>query len=334
MHLWKKISLGVGGIPVVCIVVVMITIQLTPKPIAYITRAAFDGGSEGVAYGLHPEYERMRTQVDRKADRSYPSSYEQNNYHVYIPKDTSKTYPVILWIHGGAFVGGDKMDIHSYATALASQGYVVFTMNYALAPDKQYPTPLIQASEMAMEIKAQAEEMPIDLSNMFIGGDSAGAHIALQFTLTQTNENYRSFFDVEQIFEPTTMKGMISFCGVLDISMYDETDSGFSNFLYDQSAWAYFDKKSWKDAIVKNHADALSFVNEDFPPVYLTDGDHNSFLTQAKQAEQIFRQYNIDVTSLLWEEGEHPHEYQFHLDQEAGQKNFDMVLEFLKNHQT
>ena len=40
----------------------------------------------------------------------------------------------------------------------------------------------------------------------------------------------------------------------------------------------------------------------------------------------------IDVTSLILEEGEHPHEYQFHLDQEAGQKNFELVKEFLKQH--
>ena len=51
--------------------------------------------------------------------------------------------PCIVWVHGGAYAGGDKEDVTAYAKHLASFGYIVISMNYSLAPKAQYPTPLL-----------------------------------------------------------------------------------------------------------------------------------------------------------------------------------------------
>ncbi|UZM97663.1 carboxylesterase family protein [Lysinibacillus sp. MHQ-1] len=42
--------------------------------------------------------------------------------------------PVIMWIHGGAFVSGSKEQTQEYGMALANEGYVVANINYAIAP--------------------------------------------------------------------------------------------------------------------------------------------------------------------------------------------------------
>lgn len=329
MKLWKRCCLVLLGIIVCIIIVGCITVQFTPKPVCHLTRIGFSGGDEGVQYGLHPNYEAMKENVQVKHDLRYPSQFENALYDLYVPKDDSNTYPLLIWVHGGAFVGGDKKDIASFATVVASHGYVVLCMNYALAPEYAYPTPLKQTIELGSELQELAKHYPIDQEQIFIGGDSAGAHIALQFVLTQINKEYQALMQVKQVLDVSSIKGFVSFCGLLDILAYDETDSAFSNFLYDQSAWGYFQAKDWKQAAQKQYANLLPYVNGDLPPVYVSDGDKNSFLPQAKKVKELLKRQGVKVSDLLWESGEHIHEYQFHLDQDAGLKNFEMMLEFL-----
>jgi hypothetical protein len=46
--------------------------------------------------------------------------------------------PVVLWAHGGAYVGDDKANVGEYASCLACDGYAVVYMNYELAPKGHY----------------------------------------------------------------------------------------------------------------------------------------------------------------------------------------------------
>jgi len=64
--------------------------------------------------------------IDRK-----PKDY--NKIDVFIKKGIVDKVPVVIWIHGGAFVGGDKKDVRTYASAICANGYNVVSMNYEMA---------------------------------------------------------------------------------------------------------------------------------------------------------------------------------------------------------
>lgn len=64
-------------------------------------------------------------------------------------------------------------------------------VNYALAPQYKYPTPLIQMNQATQFIKENKMNLPIDFNQVIIGGDSAGAQLASQFTAIQTNDRLR-----------------------------------------------------------------------------------------------------------------------------------------------
>lgn len=63
-------------------------------------------------------------------------------------------------------------------------------MNYALAPEEQYPVPIYQITEMYKHLLVRQDEYELDLNQLFLAGDSAGAHMISQFALIQTNEIY------------------------------------------------------------------------------------------------------------------------------------------------
>lgn len=88
-------------------------------------------------------------------------------------------------------------------------------VNYALAPQYKYPTPLIQMNQATQFIKENKMNLPIDFNQVVIGGDSAGAQLASQFTAIQTNDRLRKAMKFDQSFKPSQIKGAILFGGFI-----------------------------------------------------------------------------------------------------------------------
>lgn len=325
----RKICIGVGiffTMMIIAIITCLIIIQFTCIPVTKLTRKGFSAGENGVQYTHHPEYDTRIHQIEKQLDVVYSSQYEQNTYDIYYPKEKSH-YPLLLWVHGGAFVGGDKADTRTYMEMIASHGYTVISMNYALAPEQSYPTPIYQMMELIQDI--QTKKYPIDYQKILIGGDSAGAHIAGEFTTLQINPQYQEFTGIKACLKPSQIKGFLSFCGLLDIKAYDDTDSWFSNFLYDQSAWAYFDEKHWKTSKLMEQADFKPWITSDFPPSFITDGAVDSFLPQAEAMKAFLDTLDVSCELVVYPDALLPHEYQFQLERPQALNTFDEVVAFL-----
>lgn len=126
-----------------CIVSIGIFVAYSPYPVAWATRWLFSQSS----YTDHVDLEKTKENVTIIKDVPYPSNYNQNKLDIIYPKSATTPLPVIFWVHGGAFVAGDKADITNYMIMLANEGYVIVNINYELAPKAKYPAPLIQIGE-------------------------------------------------------------------------------------------------------------------------------------------------------------------------------------------
>ncbi len=94
-------------------------------------------------------------------------------------------------MHGGGYIAGDKQYKNPLLAKIAEQGYIVVNVNYALAPQYKYPTPLIQMNQATQFIKENKMNLPIDFNQVIIGSNTAGAQLASQFTAIQTNDRLR-----------------------------------------------------------------------------------------------------------------------------------------------
>lgn len=104
------------------------------------------------------------------------------------PESSGKLLPLIVWLHGGAFSGGDKDDAAGLLLTYARAGYVVASVNYRLTPDNHLNPSLrmqaiVQASEDAMNairfLKVNATAYHIDPSRVATLGASAGGGLSL-----------------------------------------------------------------------------------------------------------------------------------------------------------
>jgi acetyl esterase/lipase len=89
-------------------------------------------------------------------DVSYGSDPMQK-MDVYLPINRTSNTNVIIFIHGGSFIGGDKSEFNSQAKYLAARGYAVLNVNYRLvnATGLNDIPPLHQLSAVKLKIRFQ-----------------------------------------------------------------------------------------------------------------------------------------------------------------------------------
>lgn len=88
-------------------------------------------------------------------------------------------WPVVVMIHGGAWFKGTKSyDNKVYiCQVLANHGYVVFTINYRLAPAHHLKTQTEDAMGAVIWVKQHAREYGGDPTRVGVAGGSAGGHL-------------------------------------------------------------------------------------------------------------------------------------------------------------
>jgi acetyl esterase len=91
-----------------------------------------------------------------------------------------KNLPVLLYCHGGGFVYGNLDSHDNICRQLASRsGWAVLAIDYHLAPEHKFPTPLADVQATIDWLDGRATELGLDFSMLAAGGDSAGAAIML-----------------------------------------------------------------------------------------------------------------------------------------------------------
>jgi len=106
------------------------------------------------------------------------------------PENNNNTLPVILYIHGGGWVLGDKDTHDELIRRLANNtDSVVIFPSYPLSPEAQYPVAINQIYELLKYIHKNSHEFNIDPNNIKIAGDSVGGNMAAAIVLKSKKEN-------------------------------------------------------------------------------------------------------------------------------------------------
>jgi acetyl esterase/lipase len=94
-------------------------------------------------------------------------------------------HPVIVFVHGGGHVSGDKrgggLDLILPA---ARAGYSILSINYRLAPEFRHPAQVEDARLAVRWIRAHAAELRVDAARLAVAGASAGGHIVTFLAFT------------------------------------------------------------------------------------------------------------------------------------------------------
>lgn len=87
-------------------------------------------------------------------------------------------HPVVIVVHGGGWMSGDKWTLRGYAQSLAESGFVAMTINYRLAPTHKFPAQVDDVRAAMLWIKRNAKRFDVDIDRLGIFGYSAGGHLS------------------------------------------------------------------------------------------------------------------------------------------------------------
>ena len=351
------------GMTVLCIILavvvaaalgILLYLICSPMPVVKLLRRQEDGEIKRA-----PEYEKARGKVRIRKDLTYPSRYGQNTYDLYLPKETPERrdtsgkaagVPLILWVHGGAFVAGDKSGIETWGVMLASEGYAVASINYGWAPEYTYPAQVRQVGEALAAAGALCGEtdvsddgamtgnavlpagISIDRKRVILAGDSTGAYLAVQYAMAQTNPTLAERLGITPLPEEEKPKGALLYCGPYDIRQALEIENKMLRFLILRIGWSFLGKKNWRKSPLIDTVTPMAYVTKESVPCYITDGNSFSFEGHGRALGEALRAKGVPVKERYFDRdaGEVSHEYQVDLTTENGQLCFGDTLEFLE----
>ena len=98
--------------------------------------------------------------------------------------------PVLIDVHGGAWVSGDRMNNAALATRLAARGIVVMSIDFQLGGEAPCPASITDVNHAVRWLKAQAASHGVTADGIGLLGTSSGAHQALLTALRPHDPDY------------------------------------------------------------------------------------------------------------------------------------------------
>ncbi|MCM3570698.1 alpha/beta hydrolase [Neobacillus mesonae] len=209
---------------------------------------------------------------------------------IYSPHiESGRVYPVIVYVHGGGWMRGDKSNVAGKPSFFTNKGYVFVSVNYRLSPKVPYTQMAQDVSSAVKWVYDHAEQYHIDKTRINLMGHSAGGHLV---TLITTNPNFLNQAGLSQ----AAVKSVVNLDGPIDLEEFIPRNKKYKPvFGYNRQGWAA--------------ASPITYSNQQhLPPVLLVGPKKNStakYVTMAEKAGNIVQTFTSktlthrEITKLL-----------------------------------
>lgn len=277
----------------------------------------------------------LRVRTDVKYGDKYPNSFL--DIWRLNANDQAK-HPTIIFMHGGGWFMGSKNwgdplagggadgALDETVAILAREGFAVVNLDYALAPDYRYPTPLIQLNEAIAFLKANADTYGLDMDRLFIMGGSAGAQFSAQYGVVVSDPAYAASLGIAPAINNSSVKGLVVFSAPLKAA-------GYNNWRMDAMLWAYLGTQDLSNSPQAKQMDIVAHVNPRYPATYITDGNSSDTFPEDAKAmaraltkngiDHVFNYYEPSVAVL-------DHGYTGQLNTTQGKDNLCKAIAFMR----
>ncbi len=194
---------------------------------------------------------------------------------IYIPKGLTKPAPLLVFIHGGGWRGGDRADYLVYLTHFAQLGYITATVSYRFLKVAPYPACVEDIVDARDFLYQNAEKYNYDPDRICLIGGSAGSHLAMLAAYGWKKKN-ASADSVSTSVSKHKIKAVVEIYGPVDFTTEyarnHPTITGFMVKSYQEAPQLYVE------------ASPITYVTRDTPPTLILQGTRD-MLVPIVQAE-------------------------------------------------
>jgi acetyl esterase/lipase len=303
--------------------------QLSPWPSALLIRRAFDRDAVAAAKALQAH---VPAGIAEQRDLAYDAADPDARLDLFRPAGRAgEVLPLVVWVHGGAWISGSKDHVANYLRILAGRGFAVAGVDYAIAPGAQYPTPVRQVNAALGHLVGQAGPLGLDPARVALAGDSAGAQIAAQLALVISADAYAATVGIRPALGRDQLRAVVLHCGGYDVASVD-FEGAFGGFLR-TVFWSYFGRKDFAADPRIGQFSVVANLTADFPPAFISAGNADPLLPQSRLLAATAERLGVPTDTLFFPADHQPplgHEYQFNLDSEAGRAALERSVAFLR----
>jgi acetyl esterase/lipase len=236
--------------------------------------------------------------VEWQRNIAYADGHKRHVLDVYRPQGGCEGAPVLLQIHGGGWVIGNK---HEQALPLiyhlAARGWIVVTPNYRLSPKARFPDHLVDCKRAFAWARQNAAAYGGDPSFIAVTGGSAGGHLTALMGLTANDSRLQPGFESVD----TRTSACVPFYGV-----YDFTDrhslKGNGAEMVEWLEKTVMPCSPGKDPALWDLASPIAQVRADAPPFFVLHGTHDSLASVEEARHFVERLRAVSSNPVVYAE--------------------------------
>ncbi|MEG0898519.1 MAG: alpha/beta hydrolase fold domain-containing protein [Oscillospiraceae bacterium] len=206
-----------------------------------------------------------------------------------------KKYPVLVNIHGGGWIIGDKKNSNGFCLQIADGGIFVMNINYGLPPKYKFPYQIQTHFEAFKWLEENADKYNLDLENVFVSGDSAGSHMSAVVAACHCSPEYGEALGIR----PTSikLKGALLFCGMYDLHIWNGMPMDKVPVARSMMQ-EFLGVKDVTTSPFYNLISPLEYINEKMPRTFLVSGAIDIMTKgEDKKMEEKFKKFDVDYVT-------------------------------------
>jgi acetyl esterase/lipase len=221
---------------------------------------------------------------------AYATTSTAQKMDIYLPNEKQDKYPVIVHIHGGAFLMGDKADGQLTPVLAALQrGYAVVSINYRLTGEAKFPTQIQDVKAAIRFIRANADKYALKTDKIAVWGGSAGGHLS---ALAATSGDIKELEDLT-LGNPTQssrVQAVVDWFGPINFLTMDAHFKASGKGKPDHNDADSPESRLWGKAIqmipdsVKT-ANPETYISADDPPFFIQHGSIDKLVPTQQSVE-------------------------------------------------
>ncbi|MBQ7117532.1 MAG: alpha/beta hydrolase [Clostridia bacterium] len=230
--------------------------------------------------------------------------HERQVLDLAIPKDNDGEIGLVLFIHGGAWIAGDKDGYKDAVGSCANDlGIAAAALNYRYLDESVSLHDIADDIDSALSaIKTAGEKKGVKINKVLLTGSSAGAHLSMFYAYSRKDT------------APITPAAVCSYCGPTDLydsNFYYESALGDTATVCGLMSWAcgqtftIEEKDSAKDALYS--VSPIAYVNENTVPTILCHGEKDDVVPYSNALSIIekFEQYGVEYEFISYPNSDH-----------------------------
>lgn len=238
--------------------------------------------------------------------------HPQSRLHLFVPEGTARA-PIVVYIHGGGWTGGNLDQYDSHCVQTACQGMAAATIEYRLLDSASLTEIIADVARACAFLQTNAEKYGYDGTRMFLVGSSAGGHLALV-----VGGRWKSLGEELGLGDLPAPLGVVAQCPVTNLEATADADAG---------------------RVRRNQATGgaplacvspVHIAAEGFPAVLVQHGDADDLVPQQESLQFVDRLRTAGVSVEFLSMPGIGHAFGYNLSMPAGRRSFDSAMTFIQ----